>query len=197
MLFEYDIWNKLTAKEQGWILERWKTLKNVAFKDIFKIMINENDKINSSRITAVIDLYQALDNPPYSIEDDYTWIADVEQKLMGCALTCSKVDMSSDDVNITCAEIAKGEVTSMKDACLAIRINEVKEYTLKKGQNIGRAMGFVCGEDNTGQLDSITLFCDEFERFKKLLFIGNTVLLYGEVQEKKDKSLVVKNMLQI
>jgi DNA polymerase III alpha subunit len=116
---------------------------------------------------------------------------------MGCALTCSKVDMSSDDVNITCAEIAKGEVTSMKDACLAIRINEVKEYTLKKGQNIGRVMGFVSGEDNTGQLDSITLFCDEFERFKKLLFIGNTVLLYGEVQEKKDKSLVVKNMLQI
>jgi len=197
MLFEYDIWNKLTAKEQGWILERWKTLKNVTFKDLFKVMINENDKINSKRITAVIDLYQALDNPPYSIEDDYTWIADVEQKLMGCALTCSKVDMSSDDVNITCAEIAKGEVTSMKDACLAIRINEVKEYTLKKGQNIGRAMGFVCGEDNTGQLDSITLFCDEFERFKKLLFIGNTVLLYGEVQEKKDKSLVVKNMLQI
>jgi len=124
-------------------------------------------------------------------------VAETEQKLMGCALTCSKVDMSSNDVNITCAEIAKGEITSMKDACLAVRINEVKEYTLKRGQNIGRVMGFLSGEDSTGELDSITLFCDEFEKFKKLLFVGNTLLLYGEVQEKKDKSFVVKNAKQI
>jgi DNA polymerase-3 subunit alpha len=197
MLFEYDIWNKLTDKEQKWITDRWKRSKIVSFKELLQLMINENDKINSRRITAVLDIYQALENPPYSIDDDYAWIADVEQKLMGCALTCSKVDMSSDDVNVSCADIAKGEVKSLKDACLAVRINEVKEYTLKRGQNIGRVMGFISGEDNTGELDSITLFCDEFEKFKKLLFIGNTVLLYGEVQEKKDKSFVVKNIVQI
>jgi DNA polymerase III alpha subunit len=197
MLFEYDIWNKLTEKEQSWIIDKWKGSKIVSFKELLQSMINENDKINSRRITAVLDIYQALQNPPYSIDDDYAWIADVEQKLMGCALTCSKVDMSSNDVNVTCAEIAKGEVKSLKGACLAVRINEVKEYTLKRGQNFGRVMGFLSGEDNSGELDSITLFCDEFEKFKKLLFVGNTVLLYGEVQEKKDKSFVVKSVEQI
>ena len=58
-------------------------------------------------------------------------------------------------------------------------------------------MGFVSGEDSSGELDSITFFCDEFDKFKKLLFVGNTVLLYGEVQEKKDKSFVVKEVVQI
>jgi len=198
MIFEFDIWQKLTELEQQWIISKYdRSNTNQTFKDLFKRMINENTKINARRITSVIDLYQALENPPYSIKDDFRWIADIEQKLMGCALTCSKVDMSSDEVNITCGEIATGEIKSMKNACLAIRINEVKEYTLKRGQNIGRVMGFVSGEDNSGELDSITFFCDEFDKFKKLLFIGNTVLLYGEVQEKKDKSFVVKNVEQI
>jgi DNA polymerase III alpha subunit len=58
-------------------------------------------------------------------------------------------------------------------------------------------MGFVSGEDSSGELDSITLFADEFEQNKKLLFSGNTVLLFGEVQEKKDKSFVVKKVFQI
>jgi len=196
MLFEFDIWEKLTGKEQEWIIEKYKDL-NTNLLDLIKSMINQNPKINARRMTSVLDIHQALENPPYCLEDDIGWIAETEQKLMGCALTCSKVDMSSDDVNITCAEIAKGEVTSMKDACLAVRINEVKEYTLKRGQNIGRVMGFLSGEDSTGELDSITLFCDEFEKFKKLLFVGNTLLLYGEVQEKKDKSFVVKNAKQI
>lgn len=196
MLFEFDIWNKLTDKEQQWIISNSKNL-SVDLKDVIGIMINNNSKINSRRMTSVLDAYQALQSPPYSLDDDHAWIAETEQKLMGCALTCSKVDMASPEVNVTCAEIANGEVKKMKDACLAIRINEVKEYTLKRGKNIGKVMAFVSGEDNSGELDSITFFCDEFEKFKKLLFIGNTVLLYGEVEEKKEKSLIVKNLEQI
>jgi len=194
MLFEFDLFDKLSIKEQEWVIAN---NDNSSLLQLVKRMINENAKISAKRMKSVLDIYQALGNPPYSLEDDYAWIAETEQKLMGCALTCSKVDMSNTDVNITCAEIATGEVKAMKSACLAIRVNEVKEYTLKRGQNIGRVMGFISGEDNSGELDSITLFCDEFEKFKKLLFIGNTVLLYGEVQEKKDKSFVVKEIVQI
>jgi DNA polymerase III alpha subunit len=58
-------------------------------------------------------------------------------------------------------------------------------------------MAFVIAEDSSGELDSITVFSEEFSRYKKLLFEGNTVLLYGEVQEKKDKSFVVKKVFQI
>jgi DNA polymerase III alpha subunit len=58
-------------------------------------------------------------------------------------------------------------------------------------------MAFVIAEDSSGELDSITVFSEEFSQYKKLLFEGNTVLLYGEVQEKKDKSFVVKRVVQI
>jgi DNA polymerase III alpha subunit len=58
-------------------------------------------------------------------------------------------------------------------------------------------MAFVIAEDSSGELDSITVFSEEFSQYKKLLFEGNTVLLYGEVQEKKEKSFVVKKVFQI
>lgn len=195
MMFEFDIWSKLTVKEQTWIINNRNSSN--CLKSLVQKMINENEKINSRRMASVLDIYQALENPPYSLEDDYAWIAETEQKLMGCALTCSTVDMSCSDVNITCAEIANGEVKSIKDACLGVRINEVKEYTIKRGNSIGKIMGFVSAEDWSGELDSITFFSDEFEKYKKLLFIGNTLLLYGEVQEKRDKSFVVKHAEQI
>jgi DNA polymerase III alpha subunit len=200
MIFEFDIWNKLTIKEQGWIISHWKSsrMSNSPFIDLVNLMINNNEKINSRRITAVLDIYQALQNPPYSLEDDYVWIADIEQKLMGCSLTCSQSDnLALDDVNITCKEIANGEVKKMQDAKLAVKVNQVREYKLKRGQHEGEFMAFVIAEDSSGELDSITVFSEEFSQYKKLLFEGNTVLLYGEVQEKKDKSFVVKKVLQI
>ena len=200
MIFEFDIWNKLTIKEQAWIIDHWKStsMTNVPFIELVNRMINNNEKINSRRITSVLDIYQALQNPPYSLEDDYVWIADIEQKLMGCSLTCSQSDnLALDDVNITCKEIANGEVKKMQDAKLAVKVNQVREYKLKRGQHEGEFMAFVIAEDSSGELDSITVFSEEFSQYKKLLFEGNTVLLYGEVQEKKDKSFVVKRVVQI
>ena len=173
-------------------------MTNVPFIELVNRMINNNEKINSRRITSVLDIYQALQNPPYSLEDDYVWIADIEQKLMGCSLTCSQADnLALDDVNITCKEIANGEVTKMQDAKLAVKVNQVREYKLKRGQHEGEFMAFVIAEDSSGELDSITVFSEEFSQYKKLLFEGNTVLLYGEVQEKKEKSFVVKKVYQI
>lgn len=197
MLFEFDIFDKLTEKEKGWIVNCYKSNPNLSLKELIGKMINENEKINSRRITSVLDIYQAINNPPYSLEDDFRWIAEKEFQLMGCALSCTKVDFSEKEVNVYCSEIANGEVKSMKDACLGITVTEVKEYTIKRGKSEGKVMGFVSGEDNTGELDSITIFPEEFEKYKKLFFLGNTVLLYGEVQEKKDKSFVVKTVEQI
>ena len=201
MIFEFDIWNKLTDKEQEWILNHWKTnlkMTNMSFIDLFNIMINHNEKINSRRITSVLDIHNALKTPPYSLEDDYAWIADIEQKLMGCALTCSKADnLALDDVNITCREIASGEVRKLADARLAVKLNDIREYKLTKGKSEGKFMAFIMAEDHSGELDSITVFPEEFAQYKKLLFTGNTVLLFGEVQEKKDKSFIVKRAVQI
>lgn len=204
MIFEFENWNRLSPKEQDWMMNHWRyttSMTNDTFMNLVNTMINNNPKITSARMKSVIDIYQTLQNPPYSLDDDYSWIADIEQKLMGCPLTCSKSDIVNSklsfDVNVTCAEIAKGEIKGMKDACIAVTLSEVKEYTITRGKSIGKTMAFIKGEDSTGQLDSITLFSDEFAKNKKLLFEGNTVLLLGEIQEKKDKSLVVKEVFQI
>jgi len=204
MIFEFENWNRLSPKEQEWMLNYWRHTTNMAndsFVNLVNLMINNNPKITSSRMKSVIDIYQTLQNPPYSLEDDHSWIADIEQKLMGCALTCSKTDIVNTnlpyEVNVTCSEISKGEIKGMQDACIAVTLNEVKEYTITRGKSIGKTMAFIKAEDGTGELDSITLFSEEFEKNKKLLFEGNTVLLLGEIQERKDKSLVVKEVFQI
>lgn len=200
MIFEFDAWNKLTENEQAWCINYWQNNKDSVNSCIGLLsdMINKNAKINARRIKSVIDIYQALQNPPYSLKDDLGWIADIEEKLMGCSLTCAKTDsLNVDDVNIYCKDIASGDVKKMEDARLAVKINQVKEYKIKQGKSVGRIMGFLYVEDYSGELDSVTLFPEEFSEYKKLLFSGNTVLLYGEVQEKKDKSFVVKKVFQI
>jgi DNA polymerase III alpha subunit len=59
-------------------------------------------------------------------------------------------------------------------------------------------MAFVIAEDSSGELDSITVFSEEFSQYKKLLFEGNTVLLYGEIKQKEnDLSFIVKIVTQI
>ena len=59
-------------------------------------------------------------------------------------------------------------------------------------------MGFLSGEDFTGECDAFVIFPKEFIKFKKLLFAGNTVLLYGEVKEKgKDLSFIINNVKQV
>lgn len=197
MLFEFDIWNKLTAKEQTWIIDRWKESRLDSLEGLIKDMINGDAKINARRLTGVLDLYQALQDPAYSLEDNYEWIADIEQKLMGCSLSCAKVDSFHEDIDTTCKEIANKE-TNQRPACIAVKLNQVKEYVVKKGQSEGKIMGFISAEDHTGECDSFVVFSDDFSKYRKLLFEGNTVLLYGEIKQKEsDLSFIVKNVTQI
>lgn len=200
MIFEFDAWNKLTDNEKAWCSNYWSNNKDTvtSFIGLMSDMINKNTKINARRIKTVVDIYQSLQNPPYSLADDLGWIADIEEKLMGCSLTCAKTDsLNVDDVNVYCKDIASGDVRKMEDARMAVKINQIREYKIKKGKSEGKVMGFLYVEDYSGELDSVTLFPEEFSEYKKLLFPGNTVLLYGEVQEKKDKSFVVKKVFQI
>lgn len=197
MLFQFDIWNKLTVKEQTWIFDKWKETKDSSLENLVKAMINQDGKINARRLTSILDLYQTMQDPPCSLEDNYQWIADIEQKLMGCSLSCAKVDSFHEDIDATCKEIANKE-TRERAACIAVKLNQVKEYTVKKGQSEGKIMGFISAEDHTGECDSFVVFSDDFSKYRKLLFEGNTVLLYGEIKQKEnDLSFIVKNVTQI
>ena len=195
MIFEFGVWNSLTAKEQEWIINNGPF---ESFQDSVRAMINRDEKINSRRQKSILDIHNGLMNPAYSLEDSIDWISDIEVKLMGYSLSCTKIDSLKDNQSdISCRDIATKDANK-GGATIAVKITECKEYTIKNGEKAGEVMGFLSGEDFTGECDSFVIFPKEFLKFKKLLFSGNTVLLYGEVKEKgKDLSFIINNVKQV
>ena len=199
MIFEFGAWNSLTQKEKKWIHDYYCSNGLMSLQELVKIMINKYDKINTRRMKSVLDIYSALSTPAYSLEDSIEWIADIEEKLMGCSLSCAKIDSSQSmghDIDVTCKDIVNG--TASQCSAIAVKITECKDYTIKSGKSMGKIMGFISGEDHSGLCDSFIVFPDEYSKFKKLLFSGNTVLLSGEIKQRgKDLSFIVNKVKQV
>jgi len=195
MLYEFDSWKDLTAREQEHIANMDNYDKDTTLSDCIEEMIN-NMKINSRRLTTVVDIKQILDNPPHELKDNIPLIAQNEEKYMSCALTCNKTD--GFDMNFSsslCKDIAKGSITGK--VRLAAQINTIRLYKTKRGKNPGQLMAFLSIEDSSGSLDSITIFPDCYDKHKELLVEDNTVLLVGEVSKKENTSIIVNKVSQI
>tara|TARA_R100000008_G_scaffold47898_1_gene28397 strand:+ start:21 stop:983 length:963 start_codon:yes stop_codon:yes gene_type:complete len=196
MLYEFDSWRDLTAREQEYIYnQRHKFDKNSSLNDAVDDLIN-NCKINSRRLPTVLNVKQILDSPPYDLQDSIPLMAQSEQEYLGCALTCSKID--GFDLNFStslCKDIAKGAITGKTR--LAAQISSVRLYKTKKGRNPGQLMAFVAVEDSSGVLDSVTVFPDCYSQHKDLLVEGNTVLMIGEISKRENTSLIVNKVSQI
>ena len=196
MLYEFDSWKGLTAKEQEYIYNNRDTYtKDSCLSDAIGDMIN-NSKINSRRLTTVVDIKQILDHPPHDLKDNIPLMAQNEEKYMSCALTCNKIDSFS--MNFTsslCKDIAKGTITGKVK--IAAQVNTIREYKTKRGKNPGQIMAFLSIEDGTASLDSVTIFPESYEKYKELLVEGNTVLIDGEISKKENTSLIVNKVSQI
>ena len=58
-------------------------------------------------------------------------------------------------------------------------------------------MAFLCVEDGSGSVDSITVFPECYEEHRDLLVEGNTVLMLGEISKRDNTSLIVNKVSQI
>ena len=195
MLYEFDSWKDLTAREQEHIVNMDNYDKDTTLSDCIEEMIN-NMKINSRRLTTVVDIKQILDNPPHELKDNIPLIAQNEEKYMSCSLTCNKTD--GFDMNFSsslCKDIAKGSITGKVK--LVVQVNTVRPYKTKRGKNPGRLMAFLSIEDGTGSLDSVTIFPEAYEKYKDLLIERNTVLIDGEISKKERTSVIVNKVSQI
>ena len=195
MLYEFDSWKDLTAREQEYIVNMNHYDKDTTLSDCVGNMIN-NVKINSRRLTTVLDIKQILDKPPHDLKDNIPLIAQNEEKYLSCALTCNKTD--GFDMNFSsslCKDIAKGTITGK--VRLAAQINTIRLYKTKKGKNPGQLMAFLSAEDGSGSLDSITIFPECYDQHKDLLVEGNTVLMVGEISKKENTSVIVNKVSQI
>ena len=181
----------MSIREREWLSDNYNPKDSIIAA--IDNMIN-NLKINSNRLIKVFDVRNIIESPPFDLTDHPNWIADVENKYMGVALTFSKTDaIQSAAVNCTCREIANGRTGNVN---LAIHINSLREYATKNGKNPGQIMAFLSVEDSTATLDCAVIFPETYGKFKEVLYEGNTVVAFCQVSTKKDTSLIINKVSQ-
>ena len=187
-LFEYSLISELTKKELEHITTSLETIKNTneALNLLFRL-----PRINKNRKKIIEDMLYSLNNPPYSLDDSAEWIADNEDALLGCAITCSKIDMYDISMtNTTCRELKT--TTNRDNLILGGEIDFINVTKTKTGKNKGAEMAFVTLSDTTATTDSIVFFPEQYKQYKNLLFPGNIIIIKGTKSKNGDGMVVEK-----
>lgn len=188
MLFEYELASSLTKKELSFVegnLQQYDSIKNM-FNDLLS-----RGKINKNRQKVILDTVHILNNPPYSLVDTPDWIADIEDTNLGCAITCSKVDMYDISMtNTSCREFKTSIVNN--NIIIGGEVDSINITKTKTGKTPGEEMAFVTISDATGCIDSIIFFPEVYRKYKSILFTGNVIIVCGNRSKSKDGLLVEK-----
>lgn len=194
MLYEFNMWNKLTEKEQGWIVEN---CKEKTFLESLKAC-QPTKKLgggasNVKRSDILLDIISMIENPPHTLEDTSNFIAIKEEKLLGASINSSRADYRSEDkVNTSCKEFLDGKNGYM---VFGVEIKRVNTYKIKKGRSKGQNMAFLTVGDSSCAIDDVVCFSEEWLKYQNLLQEENVVVLIGE-RDKKKGSLIVKRVLE-
>jgi DNA polymerase-3 subunit alpha len=195
-IYELETWSTLTKKEKEWISLNCQDDKHLllAIKRLCPTKKEGGGTSNKNRKAIVEDLILQLETPPYSLEDYPSEIVMEEERLLGVALSYSKVDScDTTSVNTTCKELTDGKKGRLT---LGVEVKSCREWIIAKGKMKGKKMAFLSVEDGSSEADSVVVFPESWEKFKSLLTEGNTVLLCGETSKNRE-GLVVENVLQI
>lgn len=206
-LAEYRSWNSLTEKEQEWIKQERFTGLTEALEALgrprHKKPKRKSDPVPvgpfggcalDRREEIVRGLHATLLYPPTSLEDTPLWVAWSEEQHLGISITCSRVDACDiSDVNVSCKEYLAGREGLL---VFGVEVQQVREWTTKKGKTPGAKMGFLTIADGTCAVEAVC-FPEAWKEFSSLLTQGNTVILQGGRDQKKDSnSLFVKHVWQ-
>lgn len=203
MQHQYSIVKELSKREITWLSEYKTGNPEEKVKECLLKMISVSDSkdkkrpiFRKARIPVVVDLVDAYENPGYDLYDSPSWLAKQEEELLGTALTCSKVDeYDTSRSNCTCKEFLDG-FQGQQGIYLAVQVNAVREWEIKKGRSKGQKMGFLTVSDTSCSIDNVTAFSEEWDKYKKLLHEGNTVLLRG-IKDKNRGSFLIKKVEQL
>lgn len=192
-LYDYEILKSLTKSEKNWLCSQYDTRKWKNFEEaLIDLAPTKKEGGGTSKIERkqiIQNEIQLLQNPPYDLEDEPTWIVDQETKLLGCPITLSKINTSDTSAaNTSCKDIVNGK--HGKNMCVVATIVRVSEYKIKKGEQKGKDMAFLTIEDDTGILDSVVIFPKVREKYKYIIYEGNNLNFCGSVA-KNEGSLIV------
>ena len=201
MLDEFDTWSNLTKKEQEWGFINYNKHKNLV--NLLKAMTPTKKEggaaFNARRSGVISDLLIHCKNPSYSMKDEPEWVIRTEENYLGVALTYSRVETYDTKLaNTTIKEISNGKKDNVK---MAVTISEIKRYVTKKGKMKGVEMAFMCVEDHTGTLDTITVFAEKWKEYKNILYEGNNVILTGQSSKNRryqvDDGFIVDDVIEL
>ena len=198
-LYDYEILRSLTKSEQTWLennisKKQWRSLKE-ALIDLAPTKKDGGGTSKADRQQAVLNEIQLLDNPPYDLIDDPSWVIDQEVKFLGCPVSLSKVETSDTSAaNTTCKDIVNGK--RGKDLCIVANIQRVSDYKVKNGESKGKIMSFLTIEDETAILDSVIIFPTVKEKYKYILYEGNNLIFCGYVNNN-DSSFIVEKIHEV
>lgn len=188
MLFDYEAISVLTKKEQNYCVDIINN--NCSIIDLFRFLINHT-KINIKRKKVIQDTLNSILHPPYSMIDKIEWLADNESSMLGTAISCSRLDTY--DITMTtatCREFKNN--TYAKNILIAGEISNINVIKTKNGKQAGQNMAFVSIEDQTGSLDSVIFFPEQYEKYKHHLFETNILIFSGNKAKSKDGLIVEK-----
>ena len=198
-LYDYEILKSLTKTEQTWLEnnikeKNWDNLID-ALRDLAPTKKEGGGTSKEDRKQVVLNEIQLLINPPYSLEDDASWIIDQEVKFLGCPVSLSKVETSDTSAaNTTCKEILNGK--RGKNICVVANIQRVSDYKIKKGESKDKLMSFLTIEDDSAILDSVIIFPTVKEKYKYILYEGNNLIFCGYVNNN-DSSFIIEQIHEI
>jgi DNA polymerase III alpha subunit len=203
MQHHFNIVKEFTKREMAWLKEFKEDNPDATAEDAIGRMVEESETriknrpiFRKERIPIIADLLSTYDNPGYDLHDSPSWVSKVEEELLGISLTCNKVDeYDISKSNCSCKEFVDG-FNSKGGIVLAVKVDSVREWTIKKGRSKGMKMGFVTVSDTSCSLDNVTAFSDEWEKYKQLLHEGNTVLMRG-MKDNNRGSFLIKKVEQL
>lgn len=188
MLFEYNLISSLTKKECENISSNIDKIKDL--KQGLELLFTM-PRVNKNRKASIEDSIRSLLNPPYALEDSPEWIADNEDTLLGCAITCSRVDMYDISMtNTTCRDFKNG--VQKDNIIIGGEIAFISVVKTKTGKDKGSDMCFVNLTDQTGCIDSVIFFPEKYKTYKNILFEGNVIIISGNRSKSRDSLVVEK-----
>lgn len=143
------------------------------------------------RVDAVKEVIVRIESPGRSMDDDPSVFIDKETKLLGVSITYSRTQSCADAslANATCKEFNDGRGGGIVVAC---EIVSFREHEATSG-----LMCFVTAEDETGEMENIVVFPQQYEEYGGIIYEKATVLLYGKRDDRGRDSFIVEKVLQI
>lgn len=188
MLYEYNLISTLTKKELEHINNNIENIFDI--KQGLEFLLTM-PRVNQKRKDIIKDIIYSYINPPHSLDDSPEWLADTEDSLLGCAITCSKIDMYDISMtNVNCREFKN--TTLQQNIILGGEIDFINITKTKTGKRKGAEMAFVTLTDAYGSIDSIIFFPEKYTEYKNILFPNNVIIVKGNKSKSGDGLIVDK-----